>query len=164
MLLESHFPFLKESISAAEQAMMNGNHPFGAVLVANGKILIRAENLVHTSNDCTQHAELVLVQKAVKAFDRSFLRKSTLYASTEPCAMCSGAIYWSGIRTVVFGCSVSRLAHFTTGSFVISCRSIFSQGRQSPQVIGPLLEKEAEKAHAIYWQSKRQDFRELEES
>ena len=155
MSLESHFPFLKESISAAEQAMTNGNHPFGAVLVADGKILLRAENLVHTSNDCTQHAELVLVQAAVKEFDRPFLGKSILYASTEPCAMCSGAIYWSGIRTVVFGCSVSRLAHFTTGSFVVSCRSIFSQGSHPTQIIGPLLEKEAEQAHGIYWQSKR---------
>jgi hypothetical protein len=60
-----------------------------------------AENEVATRGDVTAHAELLLVQKAQK-LERSVLGECVLYASTKPFAMCAGAIYWSGIRKVVF--------------------------------------------------------------
>ncbi|MGW2741269.1 hypothetical protein [Streptomyces sp. NPDC001450] len=36
----------------------------------------------------------------------SQLIEATTYTSTEPCAMCSGAVHWSGIRRVV--CALAR--------------------------------------------------------
>jgi tRNA(Arg) A34 adenosine deaminase TadA len=62
---------------------------------------------VETSNCSIAHAEmlaLTLAQKAVGTYDLgSGKTMYELVTSTEPCAMCLGAIPWSGVRRVVCG-------------------------------------------------------------
>jgi tRNA(Arg) A34 adenosine deaminase TadA len=97
---------LRRSIEVAKSAREKGNHPFGAVLAdENGEVLLEAENNVVTERDITGHAETNLVREASKDYNQEDLLKCTLYASTEPCPMCAGAIYWSGIdrEIVVIG-------------------------------------------------------------
>ena len=77
--------------------MGNGDHPFGALLVKDGEVVLTAVNTVNTDHDNTRHAELNLVSQAMRQFDADFLADCVLYTSTEPCAMCAGAIYWAGI-------------------------------------------------------------------
>ncbi len=107
--MESHEPFLREAIALSKSAVNNGDEPFGSVLVNNGEVILRAENSVFTGHDMTNHAEMNLVKLAAKQYDTAFLGDCTLYTSTEPCAMCSGAIYWSGIGRMVYACSETRL-------------------------------------------------------
>jgi len=149
----SHEHFLRQAFAVAAQAREQGNHPFGAVLVHRGTVVLSAGNTVNTDGDCTRHAELNLVSAASTKFDRESLAGSTLYASTEPCAMCAGAIYWSGIGSVVFGCSAHVLARFADGSLIIPCRNVLQQGRRSVRVIGPLLEDEGAALHAGFWRN-----------
>lgn len=80
---------------------------------ATGDIVVECENSVVTDKDITAHAELALVRKASKALAPAFLQTLTLYTSTEPCAMCAGAIFWSGIPRVVYGCSETSLYALT---------------------------------------------------
>jgi tRNA(Arg) A34 adenosine deaminase TadA len=84
---------LRQAIELAARARANGNHPFGSLLTdAIGDVVLEAENTVLTGRDCTGHAELNLVRAASQKYDpAAFLRACTLYTSTEPCAMCSGA-------------------------------------------------------------------------
>jgi tRNA(Arg) A34 adenosine deaminase TadA len=97
----------------ARSAIEHGNHPFGALLAdKDGKILLTAENSVVTDRDCTAHAETNLIRKACKAYESSFLSSCTIYASTEPCPMCAGAIFWANVRRVVFGLSEEKLYAF----------------------------------------------------
>ncbi len=107
--MENHEPFLHEAIALSKSAVEHGDEPFGSLLVKDGDIILRAENSVYTGHDMTNHAEMNLVKLAAKHYDTAFLDHCTIYASTEPCAMCSGAIYWSGIGRVVFACSETRL-------------------------------------------------------
>ena len=65
--------------------------------------------------------------------------------------MCAGAIFWSGIRRVIYGCPAERLATFATGSFVVPCRELFGKGAQPTEVVGPLLEDEAASVHEGFW-------------
>ena len=65
-------------------------------------------NLVATTNLSAAHAEMVAImisQQVVGHFDLGgeALPPYELVASTEPCAMCSGAIPWSGVRRLVCG-------------------------------------------------------------
>ena len=147
----AHEPFIRRAIEIAADAVRHGNHPFGALLVRNGQIVLEVENTVNTEHDVTAHAELNLVRLAVRQFEPPFLADCTLYASAEPCAMCSGAIYWAGIGTVLFACSAQRLAHFAGDHLSVPCRSIFAMGVRETTVVGPILESEAEQAHAGYW-------------
>ena len=146
-----HEKFVRESIRLAEQAKQNGNHPFGALLVKDDKVLLTAENTVNTENDCTRHAELNLVSQASQQFTPDILTHSILYTSTEPCAMCAGAIFWAGIPVVVFGCSSATLWDISSGNLMISSPEIFARGQHRVKVIGPILEHEALTVHQDFW-------------
>jgi tRNA(Arg) A34 adenosine deaminase TadA len=148
---------LRKSFEAAMRAREKGNHPFGAVLVdENGVVALEGENNVVTGMDITGHAETNLVREASKKFDQEFLARCTLYASTEPCPMCAGAIYWSGIRKVVYGLSQDKFYSGVLGGvegdgFRLACEDVLSHGEHEVAVIGPLLEQEASKVHEGFW-------------
>jgi tRNA(Arg) A34 adenosine deaminase TadA len=146
---------LRHAISLAASAREHGNHPFGALLTdENGRILLTAENTVNTANDATGHAETNLVRMASKQFAPEELAKSTLYTSTEPCPMCSGAIFWAGIGRVVYALSEDGLYSMTgdsPDSLKLPCREVFARGGRPVGVSGPLLEEEAAKVHHGFW-------------
>ena len=142
---------MQKAIKLADSAVVSGNHPFGAILVHDNKIILEAENTVVTDNDITRHAELNLVSSASMKFDASILATSTLYTSTEPCAMCSGAIYWAGIQTLVFGCSHELLGAISGEALATSCQSILDTGTHKVVVIGPTMEDEAAVVHKSFW-------------
>lgn len=148
---------LREAILIAIKARDNGNHPFGALLAdAEGRLLLRAENSVITENDCTNHAETNLVRMACKQFTAEFLSTCTLYASTEPCPMCAGAIFWANIRRVVFGLSETSLYDLVVAgseeALMLTCKDLFAYGKKEIEVVGPLLESEALAVHLGFWQ------------
>jgi len=89
--------FMRAALMEAEAAVADGNHPFGAVLVLDGEVVLLGRNAVVTENDATRHAELVLASAAGKMIPRAALSQATMYTSTAPCPMCSGAIYWTGM-------------------------------------------------------------------
>jgi tRNA(Arg) A34 adenosine deaminase TadA len=146
-----HFDFMRQAIALAQQARANGDHPFGALLVQDGKVVCTAVNTVNTYHDCTHHAELNLVSKAARQFLPDVLAELVLYTSTEPCVMCAGAIFWAGIRTVVYGCPAKVLGHIAGDIFVIPSREIFARAKETTQVIGPILEDEAVHVHEGFW-------------
>lgn len=149
--MQEHHPFIRECIRLAEEAKRNGNHPFGSILVHNDEIILRAHNGVNTFNDIAQHPESILARSAASQFSPEFLAECTLYTSTEPCPMCTGAIYWSGIGRVVFACSVEKLAEFVSDSLLMPCHEILQRGDHHVEVIGHILEKEAAQVHVGFW-------------
>ena len=149
--------YLRKAIHVASQAREHGNHPFGAVLVdEQGQFVLEAENIVVTGGDCTGHAETNLIRKASAALSPKALAGCTLYTSTEPCAMCSGAIFWSGVGRVVYALSERGLleiaAHLPNSNFLnLPCREVFARGGRAVEVSGPLLEEEARQVHLGFW-------------
>ena len=149
--------FLRRALTVAAAARARGNHPFGAILVGpDGQILLEAENSVTTARDATAHAERNLMSAASRRFDRALLARSTMYTSTEPCAMCAGSVYWTGVRRVVFGLSERGLlaltgAHPENPTLDLPCREIFASGQAPTEVVGPLLDEEAAAVHAGFW-------------
>ena len=149
--------YLLAAIELARLARQNGNHPFGALIVdADGSVVLEAENTVVTGRDCTGHAELNLMRMASERFDPEYLRGCTLYASTEPCAMCAGAIYWGSVRRVVFALSGEQLRAITgtnpeNVSLALSCREVFARGEREVEVSGPHLEERAQAVHEGFW-------------
>lgn len=77
--------------------------PFGAVVVRDGEIIAEAANSVTRTNDPTAHAEIVAIRKACAKLRQFELGGCELYASSEPCPMCLGAIYWARPVRVYFG-------------------------------------------------------------
>jgi guanine deaminase len=94
--------FLVRAIQLAKDGIKRGGGPFGAVVVRNGEIISEAINRVVYSKDPTAHAEILAIRQASKTLGTHSLGDCVLYTSCEPCPMCLGAIYWSGIKTVFF--------------------------------------------------------------
>lgn len=148
---------LRRCMAIAVTAVGHGNHPFGALLSdPSGEVLLTAENTVVTDSDVTGHAETNLVRLASTRLDRATLAGCTLYTSCEPCAMCSGAIYWAGIGRVIFALAESSLlaitgSHPDNPTLALPCRSVFAAGQRSTAVMGPALENEAAEPHRTFW-------------
>ena len=79
--------------------------PFACAIVSDaGEILGVGVNLVEQERCCVFHAEVVAIINAseqMQSWDLSAEHGATLYTSAEPCAMCMGAIPWSGVHRVV---------------------------------------------------------------
>ena len=154
---------LRSAISLARRAREHGNHPFGAVLVDDdNQVRLQAENTVNTGRDCTGHAETNLARLATQHFSPEQLARYTLYSSTEPCAMCAGAIYWSQIGRVVYALSEVDLYAIIGPSpehLLLPCRAVFAHSQRLIEVHGPLsaVEVEARAVHENFWTIQRQD-------
>jgi guanine deaminase len=96
--------FLTRAIEIAKKGIPGGGGPFGAVIVKADKIIAEACNRVVLNSDPTAHAEILAIRQAALVLKSHELNDCTLYSSCEPCPMCLGAIYWSGISKVVYSC------------------------------------------------------------
>src|ERR1700690_4238893 len=149
--------FLRRSFDVARRALTHGNHPFGAILVdQTHTVLLEIENGYMPSHDGTAHAERLLATQACTTLSPDVLASATLYSSAEPCAMCAGAIYWAGIGRLVYGLSEHRLRavtgnHPENPTLDLPCRQVLASGQRATEVLGPLIEDEAEALHAGAW-------------
>ncbi|WP_454625972.1 nucleoside deaminase [Bradyrhizobium cenepequi] len=155
---EADLHLLRRSFEVARRSVTHGNHPFGSVLVdRNRNVLMEVENGYMPSRDGTAHAERLLATKACTTLAPDVLEHATLYSSAEPCAMCSGAIYWAGIGRLVYALSEHRLREITGNhpenpTLDLPCREVFRTGQRPTDVVGPLIEDEAAELHAGLWQ------------
>jgi tRNA(Arg) A34 adenosine deaminase TadA len=147
---------LRRAVEAAWAARRRNDHPFGAVVTdAHGDVLTVAGNTVMTSADPTGHAELNAVRTVGRARP-DLLPGATLWTSTEPCAMCAGAIYWAGIGRVVYALAETELLEITgtdprNPTMALPCRTVFAAGSRSVLVEGPVELPEAREVHAGFW-------------
>lgn len=155
----SHETYLTRCIELSQQARDHGNTPFGALLVdQHGEIILEQENIEITEKVCTGHAETTLVQRASHLYSKEELASCVLYTTAEPCAMCTGAIYWSNVGTIVYGMTEKRLLTLTgdddqNPTFDLPCREVLARGQKEVTVIGPFPELELAIAavHQGYW-------------
>jgi tRNA(Arg) A34 adenosine deaminase TadA len=136
--------FMQLAVEASRQASLRGDMPFGAVLVRAGRLLQVSSNQQRTMNagrgDCTAHAELVLVREASAAHGLDALVGSTVYASGEPCAMCSGALFWAGVHRVVFGATTPDIIEVLGGpTLPLRCAEALAGASPVVLVEGPIL-------------------------
>ena len=156
-LVEStELAYLTRAVELAAAARAHGNHPFGAVLVTTDGRVVEAENTVVIDRDPTGHAETNLVRRASATLDAAALVSSTLYTSTEPCAMCCGAIFWAGIGRVVYALPETALLELVPdgsdeGLLDLPSREVFARGGRPTEVLGPIDVPGAREVHEGFW-------------
>ena len=96
--------FMRLALAEAEQARKAGEIPIGAVVVCRDRVIARAHNLTETLTDVTAHAEMQAITMAANELGGKYLTDCTLYVTVEPCVMCAGALGWSQLPRIVFGC------------------------------------------------------------
>lgn len=151
--------YLMQAIAWARTARKRGNRPFGAVIIgADGALIAEAYCNTSETGDCTGHAETNAVRLATPHTSRDVLAAATLYSSAEPCVMCAGAIFWSGVRRVVFGMDAVSLRVFRgevaeQRDAELSCRDVFAASPHAIECIGPVMLAEASEPHVGFWKT-----------
>lgn len=125
LILDSAILSAMETVlDEARVALADGDLPYAAVVVdASGRIVARTRDTITVNNDPTRHAEFDVVRLAVGNVGPD-LSGCTLVSNGEPCAMCSSAAWWAGIRHIVYGVSMEELVRVAP--------------RSMPEPFGPL--------------------------
>ncbi len=110
-MMKQHETNMRRAIELSINNIDKGGGPFGAAIFQGDTLIAESANSVTIDNDPTAHAEVNAIRLAAKKLNRFDLSDCTLYTSCEPCPMCLGAIYWSGIKTVYFGNTKADAAH-----------------------------------------------------
>lgn len=94
------------ALQRAKLAAEKNEVPVGAILVWNNdEIIATAYNNVEESNNATQHAEIVCINRAIKKMEMKYLTEATMFVTLEPCSMCAGALVLTKIKRLVYGAS-----------------------------------------------------------
>ena len=94
--------FMRRAIELSAIGAREGGAPFGAIVVKNGKIVGEGHNIVVRSRDPSAHGEVVAIRDACKNLGTEDLSGCEMYASCEPCAMCTSAIWFSRFDMVYY--------------------------------------------------------------
>jgi len=114
----THYPTDDDRIGLAialslENVLRREGGPFGAAVFEeeSGRLVAVGVNSVRRLANCTLHAEMTALMFAGQAQGCHSLHRDdgvryVLACSCDPCAMCLGAILWSGVRRVI--CAATR--------------------------------------------------------
>ena len=98
--------FMEEAIKEAREGILQKHGgPFGTVIVKDGRIVGRGHNRVLVNHDPTCHGEMEAIRDACRNMKNHDLSGCSLYTTAAPCPMCLGAILWSNISDVFYGCN-----------------------------------------------------------
>ena len=135
--------FMAEAIRLAQAAGEHGNEPFGAVLVKDGEIVAAHENGIHTNHDYTDHAEIGLIREFSAKTGITDYSDYTLYASCEPCLMCSGAIAYVKMGALVYAASNEELQEIVGRKGYNVSKIVFDHSYHQPVVRTGVLREES---------------------
>ena len=146
---------LRTANEVSKEVVKSGHPPFGAVLVApDGETVLMKQGNVSLMD----HAETVSSRLAFAQYEPDYLWECTLVTTVEPCAMCSGNIYWANIGNVVYGVEEITVRELTGAdkrnpTMNLPCRTVFKAGQKPIKVVGPVpeLENELLAPHRAYW-------------
>ena len=96
---------MNQAFVCAKRAFNHDDVTIGAIIVHNGTVIARGENLVQKKQNPTLHAEIVAINRACKKLGKKFLDDCDIYVTLEPCAMCATAISFARIRNIYFAAS-----------------------------------------------------------
>lgn len=142
---------MRMALSLARAAAKRGEVPIGALLVKNNKVISKAFNMTRTWSDPTGHAEIVVLQKAIRVLKNERFLHTTLYVTLEPCAMCAGAIVQARVPRVVYGADDPKAG---------ACGSVFrilpsKKLNHRPSVIDGVLAEESGKLLREFFMKRR---------
>jgi tRNA(Arg) A34 adenosine deaminase TadA len=148
------YPTLAERVALAiELSRVNVERgtggPFGAAIFerASRRLVAVGVNRVEAMQLSIAHAEVLAIaaaQRRLRTYDLHRGRAHELVSSAEPCAMCTGAVLWSGVTKLVYGASkqdVEQLVGFDEGPKPRCWRGDLAE--RGIEVVGGLLQNSA---------------------
>jgi tRNA(adenine34) deaminase len=120
--------FMKAAVAEAKKALEKNEVPVGAVVVCENIIIARAHNLTETLNDPTAHAEMQAITAATNYLGGKYLTGCTVYVTVEPCPMCAGALNWSQVSNLVYGCDDAKRGYTAISASLLHPKTKVKKG------------------------------------
>ena len=136
----------------AQAAFAAGEVSVGAVITdANGKLIASAGNEMQALSDATAHAEMQVIQRAMKATGQARLDGFDIWVTLEPCAMCAGANAHARLRRLYYG------APDVKGGAVDNGPCLFHQPtiHHKPEIYGGISEAESAALLRRFFETRR---------
>ena len=158
--MQDHTTWMALALQEAHKAFDKGEVPIGAVVVHAGRLIGRGHNLMETLQDPTAHAEMLAITSAANTLASWRLEDCALYATLEPCMMCTGAILLSRIPIIVYGAPDPRYG---------ACGSTIQLARHDrldvrAEIVGGILADECSDLIKRFFRSLRQEKLNAEEA
>jgi tRNA(Arg) A34 adenosine deaminase TadA len=134
--------FMRLAIEKTREGIANGQTPFGACIVKDGRVIACAHNVVWGTMDITAHGEIAAIRGACRSLKAIDLSGSVIYSTTEPCPMCFSAIHWSRIKRIVYGASIADARAAGFNELAISNDAMKSESGSSVESVGGCLRAE----------------------
>jgi len=129
-----------------------GLKPFGAVVARDGVIIAKAINTCVRDCDPTAHAEMNAIRSAALKLGSHDLSGCTLYASAQPCPMCSAAAFHAGIERILYAST------WTDYQDLFPDRACFDQIVTQPGPTAHLSRQHQTKALSLWHNYRQQNF------
>lgn len=146
--------WMRKAYELAVEAAARDEVPIGAVLVCEGRILATGSNRREEWQRTAAHAEMVALETYNQTARLWRLPPETsVFVTTEPCTMCTGALLWGRATNIYYGCSDPRNAGLTRLSPLIES-GVYDH--RFKRIQGGILETECRELLSGYFKKKRQ--------
>ena len=143
--------YMRMALEQAEEAGRKGEVPVGAILVKGDRVIAKDHNRCIELSDPTAHAEVLVLRKGGKELGNYRLNDTTMYVTSEPCAMCVSALMHGRISRLVFGAHEPK-----SGAIESRFRLLDSNGfNHKVKVEQGVLEKECAEILKLFFKEKR---------
>jgi len=135
--------YMRVAIDMAWKGLKQGEMPFGACVVRNGRVVTAVHNVARRSWDITAHAEVHAIRETCRRLQSLDLSGTVLYASCEPCPMCFSACVWAKIPTVVYGSRIEDAERLGIRQIPIDSARMQQLSRGAMTLVGDVLRAES---------------------
>ena len=116
----THETRMRRCLALAEEALVHGEVPVGAVIVDGDRIVAEAREQTKGLVDPLAHAEALAVQAACQALGTRRLDGMTMYSTVEPCVFCGYVVRTVGLARVVYGLPAGSLGACTSSYAILT--------------------------------------------
>ncbi len=150
-MIEPKREFMIEAIRQAKLSEEQGDYAVGAVLVKNGEIIISCANRSKRDESPIAHAETLAIIEASKQFKKRHLQDCVLYATHEPCPMCTSVAVWAKLKGIVYGARIEDMKkyrenngneHYLWRTIEIPCEEIVTKSTEAIELIKDFMREE----------------------
>lgn len=141
--MNDHAYYMSMAIAKAREGVVQGQTPFGACIVKEGRVLSCAHNEVWQHKDITAHAEIQAIREACRDERLIDLTGSVIYSTCEPCPMCFSACHWAKIDKIVYGAYIADAAQAGFHELCISNHQLKELGQAPVNIQSGFMRDEA---------------------
>ncbi|MCX8175230.1 MAG: nucleoside deaminase [Candidatus Micrarchaeota archaeon] len=142
--------FMRIAIKKTVEGIKDGQTPFGAAIVKDGKLICAAHNVVWDTMDITAHGEVNAIRIACRRLGTIDLSGCTIYSTCEPCPMCFSAIHWAKISRIVFGATIADAKSAGFRELEITNAQMKRMGKSKIKIKGGVLRSECLRLFALF--------------